>query len=179
MSGAFLMNLRGPIILDHEHACREAVYGELDNIISLLSDVCEELSKIREIHFSVGGFGLADWRASVWMDLCVVLEQLPAIVNALMREDREFALDFFEQSLERTLRFVRHGSSLTVTCVSRHAGWAPDPASVEMPVADFEDMLANLVKEFGRLVQGVCPQQARHPWFLEWYASASARRSGT
>jgi hypothetical protein len=177
MNDEFSIGLRGSSSLSAERVCDGKTYDEeLDSIASVLFDVCDALAEIGEIHFSVGGFGQRDWAASVRTDLCVALEQMPDISRALARGEG-FELDFYEQGLERTVRFARRGSELTVACVSRNPRWAPEPASIEMRVLDFEDMLTALLEEFGRLARAVCPRQAAHPWFLEWYSTAIAFRS--
>jgi hypothetical protein len=50
---------------------------ELDNITSVLIDICDALAEEASVHFLVGGFGQDPWPVDVRMDLPVVIEQVP------------------------------------------------------------------------------------------------------
>lgn len=147
----------------------EHVYDpELDDIRSLLMNICETLSEVGDAQFLVSGFGQSRWPVTVDTDLSVLLEQLPEVRKALRSGDTRFTLDFYEQGVERGLRFERRSDTLLVTCESWHATWKPSPAMATMSVRRLEAMLDALTKRFVRCARVACPHEVTHPWFVAW-----------
>jgi hypothetical protein len=73
---------------------------ELDNITSVLTDICEALAEEGSVRFVVDGFGQDPWPVDVRTDLPVVIEQVPAVLKAL-RSGFSTSLGFYEQGIQR------------------------------------------------------------------------------
>lgn len=69
---------------------------ELDDVRSILADVCELASDAGR--FIVAGFGQDRWAVDVSTDLLVLMEQLPEAFIA-MESGAPFAIDFYEQGI--------------------------------------------------------------------------------
>ena len=82
---------------------------ELDDIRSVLSDICGALAETDGVRFHAEGFDDVPWRATVRTDLPITLEQIPHVLSGLKKET-SVELDFFEQGLERSVRFEGTGS---------------------------------------------------------------------
>src|SRR5471032_2614651 len=76
---------------------------ELDDIRSILIDVCEALSNY--VQFNVSGFGQDNWPVDVATDLAVFLEQLPYFMIAISAGEN-FELQFYEQGIRSEERRV-------------------------------------------------------------------------
>ncbi len=145
----------------------EGYSEELDNELTVLSDVCDALHEINAVAFNVAGFGQDVWPVDVRTDLLTILDQIPDALSA-MRCNEQFTLDFFEQGIERKLTFIiLNDQRLTVRCTSR-TEWVPDPVSYEMPKSEMQFMKSQLARQFLRLSRQVCPKLVRHPYFFEW-----------
>ncbi len=105
--------------------------AELDNIVSVLTDACEVVAATGLVRFVVIGFGAEPWNVSVETDLATILPQLPETL-ARLAEGVDCELCFFEQGVERSLRFLGAGSELRVECVSFHPTWTPEPATMSI-----------------------------------------------
>jgi hypothetical protein len=145
--------------------------AELDDIGSIISDVCEALEESGAVKFVVSGFGEARWKVDVATDLATVLEQAAPVAHWLgERGVGEFPLDFYEQGVERRLVLAVEDGWLMARGQPMFdaAKWQPTPAVEQMPVSDFKDMLLRLVDGFAALALQLAPEHARHPWFLAW-----------
>jgi len=148
--------------------CDEHSYDdELDDVRSAIQDACTKIAASGAARFIVSGFAAVPWPVDVETDLAVILEQLPDAMTAL-RQSREFALDFYEQGLERTLCFRPNGSSVDIECVSRHASWTPEHPLVRVEGGKLEEMLRAVAVAFIQLLQDACPRLAGHEWLDEW-----------
>lgn len=145
---------------------------EFDNVLSILTDLCEQLSKVDGVRFLISGFGQDDWNASVNRELCLLLEQLPAVAQEIVSGSTEFTIEFVEQGFWRTLSFSGAGDELAVSCASGDP-WTPDPEVVGISRRDLADMLSVLVERFYGAANVACPELVAHPWFSEWRSSVS------
>ena len=83
--------------LSHDPFPTRTYHLELDDVRSILNDVCDWLQP--HARFIVSGFGQARWPVDVRTDLCVLLEQLPSALLALA-SDAPFEIDFYEQGIQ-------------------------------------------------------------------------------
>jgi hypothetical protein len=149
---------------------------ELDNVISVLSDACEILAESKHVRFVVHGFSEDAWRVDVWLDLLVLLEQLPTAI-ARLRAAEPCTIDFYEQGVERRLDLSGAGDVVEVTCVSRHARWQPVGGPVTLGRAELLTMLLAVADDFYRLIHTACEELANHPWLLAWKVSMAEPRT--
>lgn len=140
---------------------------DLDGITSLLSDACESLEDTGQIRFEVIGFGEERWPVDVGTDLAIVIEQIPAVLDALARGESA-TLGFYEQGVERVLDMMPHGGEVTVYCGSMLA-WQPEPNTIHMPIDELQAMLQQFLESFADLVRQRRPDLFEHPWFRSWY----------
>lgn len=146
-------------------------HPELDNIISVLNDICESLSEEGSVQFLVSGFGHADWPVDVYTDLCVVIEQVPVAIRSLRRGEPAI-LSFYEQGPERDILMNPTGAETVVECQSR-TSWRPDPSVIRMKSAKLVEMLEVFLDTFVDRARQRRPALVQHPWFREWLDSSS------
>jgi len=137
---------------------------ELDDIRSILIDVCEALSNY--VQFNVSGFGQDNWPVDVATDLAVFLEQLPYFMIAISAGEN-FELQFYEQGIERSIFFSRDRDDYIATCVS-HTAWIPNPNSEKMSWSLLLALIYEIKKEFVFYVKFFFPKLHSHSWFEEW-----------
>ncbi len=142
-----------------------------DSITSILCDICDALSEEGGIRFLVGGFGQERWPVDVRTDLAVVVEQLPAALDAL-RTEEPATLGFYEQGIQRLLILTPSGTQTIVECQSMTA-WQPNPGVIRMDTMDLLKMLAAFFDAFVEKTRQCCPGVVQHPWFLEWLGHKS------
>ncbi|MCE9669617.1 hypothetical protein LY474_17620 [Myxococcus stipitatus] len=143
---------------------------ELDDVRSILADVCAALSEVGAVDFVASGFGQARWPVDVGTDLPVFLEQLPEALDAL-DAGREFTLDFYEQGLERTLRFQPVAGGYRVRCES-HTAWKPAPEVEVIESRGLRTMLVDVRSRFMEVLAAAAPQVAAHAWVRAWAGEA-------
>jgi hypothetical protein len=137
---------------------------ELDDVRSMLSEVCEAIDG--RVGFSVSGFGQDIWPVDVETDLPVFLESLPGAIRAVkVRED--FVIDFYEQGLQRLINFEFCKDVYIASC-SASGGWECSPDREKIMPHLLEDMLEKFMDKFVEIVRKFAPSVSGHPWFLEW-----------
>lgn len=166
MKFSMSIEVSGPVSGDF----RERVYvydNELDSILSVIHDACEALGSTDAIRFVVTGFDAKPWLVDVETDLATILWSLPDTLNSL-RQHRDFSIDFYEQGVERRLDFREKGEDMEIECVSRAHHWDPQPKVMSIGRDELKTMLERLAVDFCSLVEDICPQLTRHPWFQDW-----------
>ena len=137
---------------------------ELDNISSILVDVCQFISK--ESFFRVSGFGEMNWPATLDTDLPVFLEQLPGILSAVFLA-KLTNIDFYEQGIERTVFLNPVKSFYELSCTSQ-THWQPNPQFERISQVDLKQMLAQVLETFINLVRMIAPDLEQHLWMQDW-----------
>ena len=167
----FLVRLDTPLLVAAHSNCPDpANYSEeLDDVRSIFVDLCGMLSEIDEVRFVIRGFG-ATWTATVRTDLAVVLEQLPDVLRGL-REKTSVELDFYEQGLQRTVRFDGSEDDLLLTCTSRLPAWAPAQGTSQVSREATIAMFLQLSETFLRVAARACPGITEHRWLIAWRAA--------
>jgi hypothetical protein len=173
MTSELIIHLEVPVDREIPRCEMASEYdGEFDNILSVLTDLCEVLARADNVRFVIGGFGQDNWGARVDRELCMLLEQLPGVAGSLARDDPAFALEFLEQGFWRTLSFETDQAHFVVSCTSGDA-WRPSPEQVRVSRSNLTSMLALLVETFCDAASIACPELVEHPWFTEWRESVS------
>ena len=137
---------------------------ELDDVRSILGDVCEWLEPHAE--FVVSGFGQDRWPTDVRTDLLVLLEQLPGALHTLA-SGAPFEIDFYEQGIQRKVVFTPAEDAYLAKCLS-YGTWEPNPAVERIERDSLEAMLVMLREQFMRLLRMASPDLAEHPWIQSW-----------
>lgn len=141
---------------------------KLDDVRSILFDICQVFADSRKIKFNVEGFGQAHWPVDVSTDLMTVIEQLPDLLDWLDSASiDQFDLDFYEQGIERVLLFKRVNNEIRIACESR-TSWQPDTGEELIQKTAFDTMFTNLANDFIGYAKKLCPNIVRHKWFQEW-----------
>lgn len=147
-----------------------ALHGEYDdtieNIQSILNDICDAMAENSDNEFEVGGFGEENWPVDIRTDLPIFLEQLPEIINSVIAHS-EFVIDFYEQGIQRKVVFQPTTEGYCVKCESFTA-WKPKPNSIQISAVDVHHMLFTFRTNFLEFVNSKAPRLANHPWFLRW-----------
>src|SRR5512138_2113068 len=103
MPEEFAITLETPPVSELRVVTNAHEYAEdLDDVRSLLHDLCSALEEQGSIRFVVE-FAGERWPTDVRTDLTTVLEQMPDVARGI---SEAFEIDFFEQGLERTLHFT-------------------------------------------------------------------------
>lgn len=139
---------------------------ELDDGRSVIYDLCEIFSDTGDISFSVSGFGQTEWPVDCVFDLSSVMEQLPEIIKKI-NNGSDFILYFYEQGIEREVRFVCCVDHYVLTCKSR-TDWNPDPDKIKMNKEDVRWMFMSLYNNFIKLSDHLCPNLARNSLLKKW-----------
>ena len=140
---------------------------ELDNITSVLSDICEALAEEGSVRFLVGGFGQEPWPVDVRTDLPVVIEQVPAVLKAI-RSGVSTSLGFYEQGIERELAIDPSGATEVIVECQSMTSWQPRPSAITMKRQDLLALLGAFLGEFVERARQRCPDLVDHAWFREW-----------
>jgi hypothetical protein len=138
----------------------------LDDIRSILSDVCRALEDDGAGKLIVSGFGQQQWPVDVGTDLAVLLEQLPDLIRSL-GAGIPAVLDFYEQGIERALVFTPAEDCYEVLCEGRR-DWQPSPSMERIERTDLLAMLSAVRDSFMTLVPNSSPELAEHPWVVSW-----------
>jgi hypothetical protein len=143
------------------------VYDEhLDNINSLLADLCDRLEDLNVLEFSVGGFGQANWRVDIRYDLLSFLEQIADVLEAISKK-RRVDLSFPEQGMQRIIHIVPLNGSCKLSC-SSFGNWTPSGELIEIESLELIQSFVSVTKTFFLASETYCPVLSRHDWFLEW-----------
>ena len=142
---------------------------ELDDIRSILSDVCDLAAP--HGRFVVSGFGQDPWPVDVKTDLVVLLEQLPGALLAVS-SGAAFEVDFYEQGIERKIDFSPLGDGYVVSCCS-YGNWQPAPSVENIDRTSLTRMLTAVRDEFLQFMRSSYPNLALHPWVRSWLQGAS------
>lgn len=99
------MELRLPASIRDIARCAPAPHydGELDCIVSILSDLCSLVERSPGAAFVVSGFGQERWPANAERELCLLLEQLPQIAGALQANAETFEIFFLRAGVLSSL----------------------------------------------------------------------------
>lgn len=139
---------------------------ELDDVRSILRDVCSSLQQVDGVAFKI--IAGSPIPVSVRRDLCIVMEQL-ADVLAGLHNHVETSLDLYEQGIEECLVFTTKSDSDVV--VERRPLVGPGriaAAPLYIKRGVLVDMLTKLATGFLRYARIRCPLRTQHPWFTSW-----------
>jgi hypothetical protein len=151
--------------LPHDSFPTRIYHPELDDVRSILMDVCDWLQP--HARFAVSGFGQAQWPVDGRTDLCVLLEQLPRALLALA-SDAPFEIDFYEQGPQRKVTFEPSGNNYMATCLS-YGDWNPNPSVETLDRAALETMLVTIQTRFMQAFRAGAPDLVDHPWVQSWF----------
>jgi hypothetical protein len=141
---------------------------ELDDVRSILRDVCSSLQQVGGVVFNV--IAGSPIPVSVRRDLCIVMEQLADVLDGL-HSRVETSLDFYGQGIEERLVVITQSDREVL--VERRPLVGPSridaiPLCIKRGV--LLDMLAELATGFLTCARARCPIRTQHPWFTSWAA---------
>lgn len=142
---------------------------ELDDVRSILRDVCRIMEDMCCIQFRVMICTSIPWPVTIQTDLCVVMEQLPDVLKAICSHSVA-KIEFYEQGIERSVLFIPREDRMLVQC---KALVAMNLCPLDTMILDRRivvDELAALARDFVSFAEICCSQLAHHPWFREWTA---------
>jgi hypothetical protein len=133
----------------------------------VMSTICEWLAQRGVILFEVSGFGQLKWPVDVGVDLAVVAEQIPDVLEGLACR-RAVDLDFYEQGIQRLVSFEpADHDELSVSCRSGTA-WAPTPDEYLASRRDVIETFVTFGKTFADVANARCPGPVSHETFQAW-----------
>jgi hypothetical protein len=139
---------------------------DLDDITSLVMDICSYLDEVSLISFIVEGFKEMKWPVDVRTDLSSIIPQVPVAIKKLA-DRQECDIQFFEQGIERELRFKCNDGKIIVECYSLLG----DPVTAETEIIQYDELLMmfkSLMDSFIKTSKYVCPKITNHYLFKEW-----------
>jgi len=142
---------------------------EIEDIQSVLSLFCEVLFRSNSIEFHISGFGETSWNVSS-MELCCVLEEFStfssSIISNIQKNLFNFYIDFYEQGVERTLKFEDEGDNVKIFCESR-TNWIPNPTIEKIEKEKLKIMLEKFHNDFFYAIKCACPFLLDYPTIRE------------
>ena len=161
---SFEIHLDVPANIPPDDRADVAYDPELDDLRSILRDVCASLADLPGVRFAI--VVEVPVPVSVRMDLVIVMEQLLDTL-ATFRQGGVGMLDLYEQGIEAQLVFAGEGELVRIERRdlmgrSKPAGevrWARDA---------FVESLSALARTFVDAARRRSPRRAAHPWFAEW-----------
>ncbi len=137
---------------------------ELDNITSVLSDLCAHLDDRRCLEFAVS-IGDVRLPVDVWIDLCTLLEQAPGVIRSL-GSGKDCNLDFYEQGPQTFLRFEFRSGLCLLSGMSYDRRISVD--SVEVDPEAISQMLRSVVATFMAAATHASPADVQGVWMRDW-----------
>lgn len=144
---------------------------ELDDIESLIMDICDCLSETERVKFNVLGFGESQWPVDVWLHLSSIVPQVPDVLMALAKS-KDVTLDFYEQGVGRVLHFHCHSHIVEVTCKDLFDTFE-HPSKEFIDLSELKQMLTDFLKSFIYLATIISPNIVNHEMFQKWLKDIS------
>jgi hypothetical protein len=138
----------------------------IDSYETLVMEACGLLAEAGAGVFRIGGFGDDEWPVDVAYDMSAFMEQFPPLLDAV-REHSEVDVDLYSQGVERTLRFIPDGDSVTIHCLSR-TSWVPNPDRESIAHSELISMLTNLAADFSGALRAMNSDLSDIPPFDSW-----------
>jgi len=144
--------------------------SELETAEAQLMTACEFIADARVADFRLLCCGEHPWPVDVRTDLSILLEQLPALLQALDEGAPSFQLRMYEQGIETVLAFTRMDGMLRIHCEPLLAGGEnrfgahDEVVGVEILVRAVAGVLSNFIE----CCERVCPQLLRRSELDEW-----------
>lgn len=153
---------------EHEDIAYDA---ELDDVRSILRDLCRSLGDVSGVRFSMSVEGPIP--VSVRRDLVIVMEQLPDVLAALL-EAGTATLDLYEQGIEAQLIFAIDGEKMSIERRDLSSRNSPT-CKVKVPCEVAMESLRSLARTFVDATRRRSRERTSHPWFEDWAQSLLAR----
>lgn len=179
MSAVFCMQLRGDLAPEHQRVTFLPLLANLEDADAdgIIRDMCEVLDALGAFEFFVRGFGERQWRVSMDWELCAVLEQVVELFSWLNADDTSrFDLVFYPQGVERTLVMTQRGGIVRMVgqplmgSIRSPRDWRPRVRVETIRTTELRAQIMALVLRFLELTAVLCPEAARHPRWLRYFA---------
>ncbi|KHO15841.1 hypothetical protein NT90_08635 [Acinetobacter baumannii] len=119
---------------------------EYDNEISVLTDICTELSKNKLNQFKIQAFSNELWPVDIETDLVVLLEQLPVCIREI-NLGADSSIDLYEQGISREILLKFNQGNYNCYGKSHDGIWVPSYAE-NISQTDLLKMLKNFLDHF-------------------------------
>lgn len=114
--------------------------------LALLISIGDYLEEIEGCSLSIGGFGQDCWPVTVEPELSILMAQIPNALSSIERNEY-FEIDFYEQGVERVLKFYPAINAYQIVCESR-GHWIPEPNSIEYDKFALKNIFSELLEDF-------------------------------
>lgn len=134
----------------------EEAASELD-VFAFLIRSCMEISDAYPVDFRISGFGQDLWPLEARVELSIFLMEVPSLIRWITtNEESKFALEFYEQGMERTILFTQEGEWITAKGVDfpewDKGKWQPDPDTEMLLKSVLLEQLVSCLRAFLKLV---------------------------
>lgn len=119
---------------------------EYDNEISVLTDICTELSKNKLNQFKIQAFSNELWPVDIETDLVVLLEQLPVCIGEI-NLGSDSSIDLYEQGISREILLKFNQGNYSCYGKSHDGTWVPSYAE-NISQTDLLKMLKTFLDHF-------------------------------
>jgi hypothetical protein len=171
----FKIKLSNDINICKKTECHPNYDYNLDDSESVLRDICEIISDTDKVHFCVSAFNM-DWPVDIETDLLIVISQIPAIIIKL-KQNEETQLDFYEQGIERSIKFQPQGEDIVISCFDLMGDRLSPPEQYDK--SEIIKQLVILVQDFIDIASKICPAYLKHPLLKNWLDSCSIDKPNT
>jgi len=117
-----------------------------DNEISVLTEICGELSKNKFNQFKIKAFSTEFWPVDIETDLVVFLEQLPICIKEI-KLGHDCSIDLYEQGISREILFKFNHGNYNCYGQSHDGAWTPSYAE-NISQSDLLKMLSDFLDHF-------------------------------
>lgn len=147
----------------------EKVYDyELDNYVSVLCDICDIFEQSGMVLFSVSGFGQDDWLTDCKYDLLSVMEQVPEIILKFKLNMYDFELFFYEQGLQRLIKFEDYSEQQVQLSCTSFLPWRPNPEKIVISKTAVNKLFIDLYEKFLYCSERLCSNLITHSLLKTW-----------
>ena len=119
---------------------------EYDNEISVLTDICTELSKNKLNQFKIQAFSNELWPVDIETDLVVLLEQFPVCIREINLVS-DSSIDLYEQGISREILLKFNQGNYNCYGKSHDGIWVPSYAE-NISQTDLLKMLKTFLDHF-------------------------------
>lgn len=139
---------------------------DVESVDEAIAVMTERLADLNVAHFNTTIAGIR-WPTDTRFDLPTVLEQILTLTRSILGDVLGSAiLDFYEQGIERRIRFDRNAGAVLVTEVCESSACCDI-----VTTSEFSQMLRELVDTFAILGRQFCPDYWKLDVVQNWHQS--------
>lgn len=157
------LNINECKIKENKQLISEYEYEDIDSIII---DICSYVEENSLMSLEISGFGSDDWRCNCKFELPCILEQMVDILTSFIKKS-EFKIDFYEQGMERKLKYKFDKSEIIIACES-YDKWKSNNEVYRIKYNEVFNCFREIFKNTVFIVEKFAPEIRENKIFLKW-----------